>query len=89
METIIWIGIIFCISQSAMFSGLSFCPVNIKNVDSSLGDVVTRLKVLPEKTGDDVIDEDIIIYWTNEKRIITGADILGRLLRGIARNHVR
>jgi hypothetical protein len=33
-----------------------------------------------------VIDEDLILVWTRtEKRIITGADILGRLLRGIAR----
>ena len=32
---------------------------------------------------DDVIDEDLIIFWGEKKRIITGADILGRLLRGI------
>ena len=33
---------------------------------------------------DDVIDDDLILIWTDEKRVITGADILGRLLRGIA-----
>jgi metal transporter CNNM len=33
-----------------------------------------------------VVDEDLILLWTDaEKRIITGADILGRLLRGITR----
>lgn len=33
-----------------------------------------------------MIDEDLILVWTRtEKRIITGADILGRLLHGIAR----
>jgi hypothetical protein len=32
-----------------------------------------------------VFDEDLILVWTPvEKRIITGADILRRLLRGIA-----
>jgi len=37
----------------------------------------------PEHIEDDVIDEDIILVWGAERRIITGADILGRLLRGI------
>jgi metal transporter CNNM len=31
-----------------------------------------------------VIDDDTILVWAKQKRIITGADILGRLLRGIA-----
>jgi hypothetical protein len=30
-----------------------------------------------------VIDEDIILFWDEQKRVITGSDILGRLLRGI------
>jgi len=33
--------------------------------------------------SDDVIDNDLILVWGHEKRIITGADLLGRLLRGI------
>jgi hypothetical protein len=33
---------------------------------------------------DDVIDNDLILVWADEKRVITGADLLGRLLRGIA-----
>jgi metal transporter CNNM len=31
-----------------------------------------------------VIDNDHILIWGEQKRIITGADLLGRLLRGIA-----
>jgi metal transporter CNNM len=31
-----------------------------------------------------VIDNDLILVWDSQKRIITGADLLGRLLRGIA-----
>ena len=38
---------------------------------------------------DDVIDDDLILIWgKEEKRIITGSDILGRLMRGIARREV-
>jgi hypothetical protein len=33
---------------------------------------------------DDVIDDDLILVWGGQRRIITGADLLGRLLRGIA-----
>jgi hypothetical protein len=48
--------------------------------------VLNRLTVRPERPGDDVIDEDLILVWTpGAKRIITGSDLLGRLLRGIAR----
>jgi hypothetical protein len=36
-----------------------------------------------------VIDKDTIIFWGTQKRIITGSDILGRLMRGIVENQVR
>ena len=42
------------------------------------------MKVKPEHGEDDVIDNDLILVWADEKRVITGADLLGRLLRGIA-----
>ena len=32
----------------------------------------------------DVADDDLILMWSSERRVMTGADILGRLLRGIA-----
>lgn len=51
--------------------------------NKKLGDIIQKLKTCPEKTGDDVIDQDIILLWSDTKRVITGADILGRLLRGI------
>ncbi|HAS53546.1 MAG TPA: hypothetical protein DCS42_05135 [Nitrospiraceae bacterium] len=49
-----------------------------------LGNVISRLKVLPQSSEDDVIDQDIVLVWGPVKRVITGSDILGRLLRGIA-----
>ena len=36
-------------------------------------------------TQDDIIENDIILVWGAERRVITGADILGRLLRGVLR----
>jgi hypothetical protein len=49
-----------------------------------LGEVIQKLRVHPEHSEDDVIDNDLILCWDKKRRIITGADILGRLLRGIA-----
>ena len=34
---------------------------------------------------DHVIDRDVILLWGAERRVITGADLLGRLLKGIVR----
>ena len=64
-----------------------FChkPVVITDPQLQLGNVLRKLKVYSEKHGDDVVDRDIILVWfESTKKIITGADILGRLLRGIA-----
>ena len=30
-----------------------------------------------------MIDDDLVLYWRETKRIITGSDLLGCLLRGI------
>jgi len=54
-----------------------------------LGEVIGRMQVKPEHPGDDVIDNDLILIWGKQKRIITGADLLGRLLRGIALREVK
>lgn len=60
-------------------------PIVVTDLHTRLGDVIGRMKVTPEHPGDDVIDRDLILVWgRKQKRIITGADLLGRLLRGIA-----
>ncbi|NNF98624.1 MAG: DUF21 domain-containing protein [Desulfobacteraceae bacterium] len=58
-------------------------PVMVTDRDTRLGDIIQKLKVYRNLPEDDVIDHDIILVWTDDKKIITGADILGRLLRGI------
>lgn len=64
-----------------------FChrPIVVRDSKVELGDVLTNLRIQPANSEDDVIDRDIILVWANEKRVITGADILGRLMRGIAK----
>ena len=52
-------------------------------LQTKLGEVIGLLKVSPERPDDDVVDNDLILVWGPQKRIITGADLLGRLLRGI------
>jgi len=59
-------------------------PIVVTNMRTQLGAVIGCMKVKPEHPEDDVIDNDLILLWGEERRIITGADLLGRLLRGIA-----
>jgi hypothetical protein len=59
-------------------------PIMVRNMQTRLGEVIGRMVVAPERPGDDVIDHDMILVWGTQRRIITGSDLLGRLLRGIA-----
>ena len=58
-------------------------PILIEDASTQLGKVLSGLRVYPVSESDDVVDNDLILLWAKEKRVITGADILGRLLRGI------
>jgi hypothetical protein len=72
--------------EERTFHPLAHChrPIMISDPAVCLREVIPKLKVWPDRAGDDVIDEDVILLWGKTRRIITGADILGRLLRGIA-----
>jgi len=59
-------------------------PMMVREMKTRLGEVIGCMKVAPERPGDDVIEHDLILVWGEQKRVITGADLLGRLLRGIA-----
>jgi len=76
--------------RTAVFSGklvniLAYChrPIVVRDGATPLGDILPQLKVHKEHAHDDVIDHDLILYWGPEKQVITGADLLGRLMRGI------
>ena len=59
-------------------------PIIVLDPSMPLGHVIGRLQAGGERSEDDVIDNDVVVLWGDEPRIITGADILGRLLRGIS-----
>jgi len=60
-------------------------PIIIREGKTSIGDVLPRFMALGKKRKDHGIDEDVVLLWSDERRIITGSDILERLLRGIAK----
>ena len=59
-------------------------PIIVTDSSIKLGDVIKKLKIDSHNKEDNVIDKDIILLWGDKKKIITGADILGRLLLGIS-----
>jgi CBS domain containing-hemolysin-like protein len=59
-------------------------PIIVTDPNSPLGHIIGAMKLGMESRGDAAIDKDIVLLWTPDvKRVITGADLLGRLLRGI------
>ncbi len=78
------------IFESGECNPLNYChrPIIVYDGMQPLGEILPRLKVESKSPDDDVIDKDIILLWSEKKRIITGADILGRLLRGIVIRNV-
>jgi CBS domain containing-hemolysin-like protein len=69
------------------FDPYKYChrPMIIKDEDLTLDEVILHFKstVFADKHHDDAIEFDVVLVWGQEKRIITGADLLGRLLKGI------
>lgn len=58
-------------------------PVIVRDPNKKLGELIQQFKVRPTHADDDILDDDVILLWNKQKRLITGTDILGRLLRGI------
>lgn len=63
----------------------AFChrPIVVNDGSVPIGPLLRQLRVEPETGDDDVVDLDVLLIWGDERRVITGADLLGRLLRGI------
>jgi hypothetical protein len=60
-------------------------PLILTDPSSHLAGVLRLLRVDAANPEDDVIDRDVILLWAPTHRgVLTGADILGRLMRGIA-----
>ena len=79
--------------RDALFSGRNFVgesyfhrPAIVRDPRQTLDSALVQLVVRSEDPSEYVINEDIVLVWTQEsRRIITGSDVLGCLLRGIAR----
>ncbi|MGC9367650.1 MAG: DUF21 domain-containing protein [bacterium] len=77
----------FSLKQDVSFNPLahSFRVEVYDNPEVKLGEVVDNFLVHAEHPDDDVIDIDVALIWTNQRKwIITGGDVLGRLLKGVA-----
>jgi hypothetical protein len=59
-------------------------PIILKDKKTALGKIMLNFKNKENIHSDVPYEKDIVLYWTRDvKRIITGADILGRLLKGL------
>jgi hypothetical protein len=70
--------------QDAVVAHHCHRPIIVLDPAMPLGRIIGRLQAGGIRSEDDVIDNDVVLLWGEEPRIITGADILGRLLRGIS-----
>jgi len=70
------------------FKALRHChrPILIDRGDQKLGELIPRLKVSSGLQGEEIVDDDVFLLWNEQPRVVTGNDLLGRLLRGITRN---
>ncbi|MCC5857523.1 MAG: DUF21 domain-containing protein [Ectothiorhodospiraceae bacterium] len=59
-------------------------PIVTRDPEATLGSLIQRYRVRPGR-AEDIVDDDVILLWGMQPRIVTGTDIMGRLLRGIAR----
>ena len=61
---------------------MAFChrPVVVADPDMTLDQAIADLTVEP---GGEVVQQHLILLWGERKRILTGTDVLGSLLKGI------
>ena len=82
--------------RHALFTGQdtdphAYChrPVIVRNRREPLGKVLAQLSFDSTVPADHIISHDAVLLWTEQPRLITGADLLGRLLRGIVKRSRR
>ena len=73
--------------QKDNFDPYNYChrPVVITDETTPLNEAMLQMKVNTsiDKNFDGVIEHDVLLIWGANKRIITGADIFGLLLKGM------
>jgi len=74
------------LADSGPVDAYQYChrPILIEDPERPLGFIIADLRQGMAQTSDQVIAKDVVLLWTEQtRRIVTGADLLGRLLRGI------
>jgi metal transporter CNNM len=61
-------------------------PIVVRDERKRLGELIPRFRVRPGPVEDDIVENDVILLWNEQPKILTGTDILGRLLRGIVKD---
>jgi len=70
--------------QDACIEDFCHVPIVLKDENTNLGMLIKELRGSNEVNSDAPIEKDVGFVWTEgHKRIITGADILGRLFKGM------
>ena len=59
-------------------------PILVRRGDTKLGELIQHFRLYSGPEGDDIVEDDVVLLWDDRPRVLTGTDILGRLLRGIA-----
>jgi metal transporter CNNM len=74
----------------AQFKPLKYChrPIVVRDPNQKLGNLIPRFRLQPKEKSKDIIEDDIILLWNARPKIVTGQDILGRLMRGIVNEPV-
>ena len=73
------------VTEPTGFTSYVHPPIVIIDPKTPLDAVLSRLSVEPVSSADRILDREVILYWGKaNRRIITGPDILGSLLHGIA-----
>ena len=76
--------------RSALLDGASpeprrFChrPILIRDAEATVESALEALHADTRTTPGDLINRDVVLLWGTDRRIVTGADLFGRLLRGV------
>ena len=76
--------------RSALLDGASpeprrFChrPILIRDAEATVESALEALHADTRTSPGDLINRDVVLLWGTDRRIVTGADLFGRLLRGV------
>lgn len=64
-------------------------PVLVRDTRMLLGQVLSKLMAAGKDIADDAMKHDLVLVWAEQRRVITGSDILARLLQGVTPSQSR